>query len=358
MSRKKKTKRPKAKASQYVPKKSSLHHSLYQAARRFIEYQPWDFLDGEDAFAVRVPGEPHPLAVCILGAAGEEFGFSIIRGPSSAGQLLSINRGEDIDPSGLDMMSMSIDSYKRIPDELRRFYKRAGVKPSASVEVPLFFIKPPYQVVREPKTEEVEMMLYVINGAIDAIGRGVLTKGGTIKTGGLLTLNLSGDPLSPVIEIEGVDTLPKIEEQAAPSLLVDVENLKQLPALDETWIITCRRMPIRIKNVADEMRVVIVMDEATELIRDVKLVQGAQALVQASHHLVELMFGKKNGGASPGKPKPGRPRSVVFTEENFHTIMEAVLLGACVECELAEDIPLPMQEAVDGLVEHLGRGSK
>ena len=295
------------------------------------------------------------MAVCVLGAAGEEFGLTVVRGLSAAGDLLGINKGIQVDSSKLDLMSLSIGKYKRIPDELRRFYKRAGVRPSPGAEVPLFFVKPPYQVAREPNIEEVELLLYLVNCIPKAVDRGILRERETILPGGLLTLKLSGDPNSPEIAIEGDSTEPTEEERTTPALLVDRPALKRLIMLDEAWIVTCQKMPIRIKDIADEIRVLLLINDQTGMILDAQTVKGVEAIIQSARHLVDLMLGKTKGSAFSGKHTTGRPRKIVFTDPELYEVLGAVLHDVGIEGELVHEIPPMMQEALEGLVEHMGR---
>jgi class 3 adenylate cyclase len=355
MSSKNKKPRIKPKPSQRKPRISASHRALYNAGIRYFEAEPWRYLASEDTFALEVPGEPYPLAILILGAAGQEFGISAVRGPSAAGLVQAMNRGEVVDRSLLDVVSLSLDKYRQLSGEFRMFYKRAGVRPSSGAHVPLFFVKRNYQVARAPNGDEVEILTYVINGTLEAMARGMLRHGETITPSGLVTLELSGDPCSPKIERKGEYTTQTIEEKPTPTLLVDHLALRQLPALDETWIVACRTMPIRIRGITDEIRIVLVVDEQTGMVLDAETVLGAESNIQAARHLVDLMLGKKKGAAFHSDSRMGRPRELRMIDSELYAILGTQLKGAGIACELLAHIPAEMREALDGLVEHMGR---
>ncbi len=357
MAKKKKKKRSQTKKPEPVAKRSELHRSLYDAGLRYFENEPWQFLEGEDIFAVRVPDESHPLALSVLGAAGEEYGLSVLRGPSATGQMELLATEGRLEPSEINMMSLSIDKYKRVPEELRAFYKRAGVKPSPAQQVPVFFVKEPYRVVREPKPEEVETLLYVINGVLTATERGVLREGETTTPDGLLTLNLSGDRHQPEVEVDGGLTVPRLERPPKPTLLADRQGLTRLPILSQTWIVACRFMPIRIAGMPDEIRALLVMDEQTGEILSAEIVHGVEASIQSARHLVDIMLGQKRGPAFQTRQRAGRPRGIIFVDAELYDILGDQLNKAGIACNLVSQTPRAMQEALDGLMEHLGEGN-
>jgi hypothetical protein len=354
MSKKKEKKRSVSKKPRGVFKESDLHHSLYFAGRRYFENTPWEKLGGQDTFAVRAPGESYPLAASVLGAGGEEYDLSVLRGSSAAGQFKMINTGARCDPSEMDLMYLGLEKYKKIPDELRRFYKRAGIRPEPSALVPMFFIKRPYQVAREPNREEVETLLYLINGVMTAIESGLLREGETITPEGLITLNLSGDPQSPKTEVSGDYTDSKLEKLPTPTLLINRNELKRLPVLNETWVIACRSMPMRVQGIADEMRALITMDERSGMVLDSEIVQGVEAIIQSACHLIDVMLGKKIGAAFKGKKRTGRPRSIIFVDSELYKILGDQLTEVGISCDFVTQIPPMMQEVLDGLTEFLG----
>lgn len=349
MSKKKEKKRSVLRKPQGVFKKSDLHHSLYLAGLRYFDNAPWDRLGGEDSFAVRVPGESYPLAVSVLGAAGEEYGLSMLRGPSATGQIEVINTGAKCDPSKMDLMLLSLEKYKKIPDELRRFYKRAGIRPEPGAMVPMFFVKRPYEIAREPNLEEVEALLYLINGVITAIERGLLREGETITPKGLLTLKLSGNPLSPETDVADNCTESKFEELAPPTLLIDRKELKRLPVLNETWVVACRTMPMSVQGIADEIRVLITVDERSGMVLDTEIVHGVEAIIQSARHLVDVILGKKVGAAFNGKKRTGRPRGIVFVDSELYEILGGQLSEAGITSDFTPQTPPMMQEALDSL---------
>ncbi len=338
-------------------KTSALHKSLYHAALRYYDEKPWNWIEGEDFFAVRVPGESDPLAVSVLGAAGQEYGLSIMRGPSAVSSMTTINLGGMPDRSTLDVMSLSMEPYKTIPAELRMFYKRAGIKPRAESRVPLFFVKTPYQIVREPRVEEVETWLTVINGVLQAIKDGILRADGTFTAKGVLTLRLSGDPESPHIETEGKPTAPSLEAPPpTPTLLIDRQSLIETPTLDEWWIVACRVMPIRIHGMPDEMRALFVMDERSGFLLKAEIVQGVEAFIRSAQKLVDLMIGKAEGVAPEVQNRKGRPQGVVFTDPGLYDLLEDHFEHVGIEKNLAIEMPPLMQEAIDSFKDHLQRG--
>jgi hypothetical protein len=356
MSKKKEKKRPALRKPQGVFKKSDLHYSLYLAGLKYFDNAPWDRLGGEDSFAVRVPGEPHPLAVCVLGAAGEEYGLSVLRGPSAAGQMEVMRTGAIRDPSKMDFMLVSLEKYKKIPDEIRRFYKRAGIRPEPSAFIPMFIVKRPYQVAREPNLEEVETLLYLINGVVTAVEQGFLREGETITPKGLLTLNLSGNPLSPNTNVADDYTEPKLEKLASPTLLINRKELEHLPILNETWVVACRAMPMRVQGITDEMWGLITMDERSGMVLDTEIVQGVEATVQSARHLVDVMLGKKVGAAFKGNKRTGRPRGIVFIDSELYEILGGQLSEAGITCDFVSQTPQMMQEVLDSLTGFLMQG--
>jgi len=217
----------------------------------------------------------------------------------------------------------------------------------------MFFIKRPYQVVREPNREEVETLLYLINGVMTAIEIGLLREGETITPDGLITLNLSGDPQSPKAEVSGDYTDSKFEKLPTPTVLINRNELKRLPVLNERWVVACRKMPMRVQGIADEMRALITIDERSGFVLDTEIVQGVEAIIQSAHHLLDVMLGKKVGAAFKGKKRKGRPRGIVFIDSELYEAFGDQLIEVGIACDLVSRTPPMMQEVLDGLSNYL-----
>lgn len=64
-----------------------------QAAGEFHQRRLWKRFSNFDCFAVKTPDLDEPALASVLGAAGEQYGLSLFRGPQAAASLAALAAG-------------------------------------------------------------------------------------------------------------------------------------------------------------------------------------------------------------------------------------------------------------------------
>jgi hypothetical protein len=319
---------------------------LVAAATEFHSRRLWTRCGNDECFAVAVPEEEHPMFASIMGQAGEEFGIMLFRGAEARENLLSML---DSHPAEVEMpdttafMGFSMSRLAETPPFARSLLRKARAPCRRECVVPFFVAKDPGRRARGLKRDEVQKCLYVLKGILRAHEDGMLRPTPLRDDAAVLTLTIRGDPLDPTVSSD----LQRYES-AAPSNIVPLpdvpRDLADLPRLQERWLIGFPSVPIHIQEDDRSVRLVMIVDEATELMLSAELVQGG------APDALEVLY-KTLRGQGPLEKK-GLPGEILIAQRELFAVLRPVLDALGIACFHEPGMPL-LEEITAGFLERL-----
>lgn len=321
------------------------YRKLIDAAYSFQQLRLWQQYDNEDGFAVNVPGEKHPLFGVILGAGGEEYGLSFMRGDRAFDWLLATLRGdggfdriEEIGSIGFSMTPLA-----QLPPDIQKQFGRT--RPGTAI--PLFLAKAPHKRTRMINAEETNWMLHVLNGLLKAHQDGVLTPKSVLRCPDVLTLTITGEPVSPDVQAtwETYDERPP----ARPNIDITLpEDIKSLPVLPCRWLIGFPALPVAVEGDDRTVRAVVIADAASRMIIGISLLTGDK-LVNGCNHVIETF-------ESNLTRTKGIPREIAFSSQRLFDFLSPAFEPLGVRCLYQPEIPM-LDEIVADLQTRLMPGA-
>ncbi|NLF31738.1 MAG: DUF2384 domain-containing protein [Planctomycetes bacterium] len=325
----------------------SLLSEVIRAARAFDARELWDRFENTHCIAIRSDGVEHPLVASVMGAGGEQFGLMLLRGPYAAAcfaALIESEAPDDDATDAMDMLSFSMDPFEDLSDDLKRFYRRAGIHPEAIEEVPFLLSKPTNRLARNPDDDELRLLLRVLNGLVAADCQGLLEPTELDDPGGVCTLALTGEGPAPRVAVTR-EPLP-IEPPPAPSpFIASGINLAGLPRRGQTWLVGMPPLPGGVKDDDRSMRLLLVVDEDSTMIRQ------ARSLFADDLHGAIDAINAAFGGGTPGAV-PGVPARMVFSSRRLYDAVAPALRAQGVQCEFSPSADI-LQEIHEDAMEFL-----
>ena len=311
-----------------------LMRDVLHAAADFNGRRLWERFSNFDCFAVSIPAQNESMLGVVLGDAGEQFGLSLFRGEDAAARLASLldpdGPGDDV-AEDMDMLGFSMEAFGDLMPETQAFIREAGLHPRYTEQVPSFLAKRPGRHPRLPDQAELTLLRMVLRGAVEADKRKLLLPTRLDDRGGICALVLSGDPAAPQVSVQR-DRLQPLEARQAVPVPFAAHDLAGLPHLDATWLVGLPVLPGGIQGDDRSLQLLLVADDASELILQAKPVFACE-LHEAASALASVFRGE---GPSACK---GLPRKIVFASQNLHGTMAPVLEQAEVTCLYMPVIP-------------------
>jgi len=307
----------------------STHQALIDAANSFQRLGLWEQYANEDGFAVNVSGEKPPLFGVILGAAGEEYGLSFMRGDRAFNWLLATLRG-DGGPDRIEeigSIGFSMTPLGQLPPDIRKQFGRT--RPSA--EVPLFLAKHPHKRTRMINARETRLMLRVLNGLLKAHQNGMLTPKSVLHHRDVLTLTITGDAANPEVQATWV----AYAEPPPPRPNIEIvlpDHIKSLPVLPCRWLIGCPALPVAIEGDDRTVRAIIIANAASGVIVGISLMTGDK-MTEGCNHVIDTFESNFTG-------MKGIPREVVFSSRGLFDILLPAFEPLGVHCVYEASIPM------------------
>ena len=313
---------------------SRLYRETLAAAEAFLARKLWLEFANDDGFAVVVPGEEHPMFASVMGQAGQEYGLVLFRGPEALACLMDML---DRDPEDRDLsdntafLSFSMGRYDETPPLGRSFLAKARFVGRGSSIVPCFMVMDAGRQPRAPNRGEVEKLLYALKGILKADEAGILARAPLRPGRETLTLIISGDPLDPEVSREvrlysAVGSSPDAAPADAPG---DLSGLPRLPA---RWLVGCPLLPISIANDDRTVRMLLVMDEGSELVVTGEPVQGG--VPEAAERVYDVFRGRN------ALKTRGVPEEVLVAHRELFNALWPILDSLGVRCQYQPAIPL------------------
>lgn len=331
--------------------------AAYQVAMQLLEREPWLELGNEDYLVFRVDGVPDDHVAVVLGAAGEEFGVMIARGPRAEAQVNQLLNGDDPQGSlieGFDLLSLYVDRADLLTREHRVEPKHAGIRAKGPRHVPFFMAKRPYYAGGRVGDADRRTLHSLLQAILVAQERGWFfpgyeprprfrVSGDPMITPGdpgalTLELDMAGDPATH----EAQETIAP-EEPPAPAWTADPEDLAGLRIREETWQVLMVVLPGRVQGSPELLRALLVFEPASELVLDTHVVSGPRGATLAADRLLETA----RGGGMPGRR--GLPEVIEVFDPELRSLVAPVLEPAGVDCRPGTRL----SPALDGLVSEL-----
>jgi hypothetical protein len=322
---------------------------FYDTAMEFLRAEPWQRWDSDEHFAVSMPGEEHPWFVSVLGCYGVERGVGLYRGPDAYEHMLILeDRGLDDElRSEVDMVSCSFEPYGTIPKKVRVAVDQSGARPAARDQAPLCFAKQPFKQGRACTLREHEQLALLMRAFLRALEEGLIVR--SMKPRPLLRVDGDGNEFSVSVS----PFVPPHERPAPPVeppvTLVDREKLRGLQLLPETWHVGMPHAPLAVHGMDDEIRTLIVVDEASRFVLSAHVVHG-----EHSARMAALALAKVFGGAS-FSGRPGLPRTLTVCDRRLFAEVESMVAPLGVSCILVDRPHPALAEAIDGLSDSLAK---
>ena len=333
-------------------KRENTHRETYRSAMTFYGLAPWTIFENEDVFAVRLPDEPHPVVVSIMGAGGQERGFLALRGPRAREQMsiLALAEPGPDATDELDMLSVTFERLRDVPAELRRWFKRAKIRVKSSAIVPVLLAKRPGRRLRELDRDELDKVRLLLSGIVYSLMDGEMSVSAVRGARGLITLEMDGAPPFPDVRVVETGELPASEPPLPLQFLVDRTRLAALPRIEQAWLVGCPVTPVSIANTDETVRTLVVIDAETGWVIDVTPVTGPKWRYTASSRFFEVMV----SGGTTGKG--GRPREVFVANETLADSVCPELRALEISCWHEPDVEEPVREVLDSFLEYLDGG--
>ena len=324
---------------------SRLCRETLAAAEAFHARKLWLQYDGNECFAVVVPGEEYPLFASIMGQAGEEFGLTLFRGPNACWDLSDLLVRDPQDVGRLDeaaIIGFSMGPFAEAPPFGRSFLAKARFAGSRSSIVPCFLAKDAGREPRKLTSEEVRTCLYVLRGVLKAVDAGMLEPGPLRPGQETLTLVIGGDPLDPEVSCE-LRRFSRAPGSTRARLAVPAGDLSSLPRLPSRWLLGFPVLPVSIEGDDRTVRVVLIADGDSELMVEAKPIQGGVA--EAVEVVCEAFRGHN------ALEVKGLPREVAVANRELFNALCPMLDSLGVPCRYEPGIRL-----LDGILEHFVGG--
>lgn len=327
---------------------SRLYRATLGAAEAFVARKLWLEYANDECFAVVVPGEEHPMFVAIMGQGGEEFGLVLFRGPSACGNVMDTLDRDPRDMDGADataFVGFSTGRFDEAPPFGRRFLAKARFAGRGSSIVPCFLAKDAGRQPRALVRSEVETLLYALKGILKAKDMGLVEPEPLRPSEGALTLVIAGDPLDPEVSCERrrYGSVSAATGGALPEMPAGLSDLPRIPG---RWLIGWPTLPVTIEDDDRTVRMVMVVDEDSELI----LVGHAthSGLPEAVGVVHEAFLGRNALEAE------GIPREILVANRELFNALWPGLDSLGVRCEYEPAVPL-LDEIFQSLLDTFAR---
>lgn len=323
-------------------------NEFIQAYWEFQNRRLWKRFDNSHCLAVEVAGEEEPLLASVLGAADEEYGLMLLRGPEAVDQMRSFQSFDDQDDSleEADMLSISLEAFVDLSPDIQAFYRQAGIHPRYDEEVPLVLIKPPCRKPRLPDDDELILLLSVLESIVEADRRKRLIPAELDDGEGICVVTPAGMKGAEIsVHRERLPRRPPPAKEI--DFFLSPRDLDGLGLIEETWLVGTPIVPFGIKGEDRTMRFLLVVEENSGMVLEGRPF-FADRMKEAISMLAEAFHGTRLSG-----DRKGIPRRIVFSSRKLHDAALPALLKVGVQCEHLPSIPV-LQEIVDNLIDSFG----
>jgi len=280
---------------------------VLEAAGDFNSLKLWRRFSNSDCFGVKITGPAcpdasrgdEPMLGAVLGNAGEEYGLSLFRGPGAVGSFTALLASDGLVDDVLedmDMLGFTMQAFgELLPDDQAQL-REAGLHPRYDEQVPYFLAKPPGRRPRPLGKSEMQVLHLVLRGVVEADKKKLLRPGRLEYEDGICVLTISGEAAAPHVAVAR-EQWPEQKSPKTIPLLPESLEFRGLPRLGATWLVGMPTVPAGIEGDERTMRMVLVVDEASEFVLEGKPVLGGD--LREAMKIVAATF--RGGGLGGGK---------------------------------------------------------
>jgi hypothetical protein len=332
--------------SESAMERKDLIRDVLQAAGQFNDRQLWKRFTNSDCIGVRIPAENDTLLAVVMGEGGQEYGLTLFRGSGGTAYVAALIAPEDPGDDALpdaDLLGFSMDRFDHLPAEGQELLREAGKHPRHDESVPSLIAKPPGRRPRLPQDSELELLLRVLRGFMEADQRQLLKPARLDDECGICILTLGGPPEAPEVS---VTRAPWPRPEVSYHFPTEAADLRALPQLEATWLAGWLPMPAGVEGDDREPRLLLVAEDG-----DPKGDEGGrvlQALVvmpdqfdQAIQGMVDIFRGR-----GPHREE-GLPREIRFSSRMLCSAMTGILSPLGINCVYQPHLPVLHAYAAD-----------
>lgn len=321
-----------------------IERDFLEAAAQFQELRPWESFAREEIFYLQVPTERQPLVASIMGDYEEEYGLALLRGEDAYQVCSEFMKGaleaDDFADHG-NHLTVAYQLWEDIPNEYRKLHARAGLEFKRGELAPMACVSKPHCVTEPAHQHDLVSLTWALRGALEALKLEEFDPSAVDEERAeVLELRVNGPQDEPFVQ---VDWIPKPGVSFdPPPLLMLPGDLRELPRLDERWLIT--RVPLH-GSIEGDVRIASTLLVCIEdgPIRGFRMMMGSDL-----QPLGEL-FASASRASEPGAISRGLPREVLFNQPRPHDALAPALAALNVPTKLE-----PLSPAFDELLDELG----
>ncbi len=330
--------------------RQGITRKVVAAANEVHSRRLWTRFTNFDCFAIKAPGLTEPALAAVMGAAGEQYGLSLFRGPQAAASLAAVLEPEGLGDDGLDEMdvlSFNVDPFGSLLPDAQDFLRDAGLHPRYDEQVPSFMVKPPGREPRIPDDSELALLTLILRGIVEVDQKKLLQPGRLGGREGICVLTISGDPDEPQVSVtrEKWESPPRPQVGAVP---FDSSDLRGLPLFKETWMVGTPPLPPGFLEGDRAAQLLLVADKRSRYVFTARPVVVGD-LEEAIHAITGVFRHGPDG-------RRGLPRQVIFSNRKLYEAMATTLESVGVKCTFTSAIP-ELQEIADDFLDHLAATS-
>lgn len=301
-----------------------LARALVDAAFELHRRRLWLEVPADTPIHVRVPDEPHPLLVTVMGHLGRDYGIFVVRGEHAPSDFRRyIDSESPVAIHALDLLCVTMDALAKIPTAMRGVLQNAGIQARREAFVPAFYSKPAHaEQGRGMNRVEQRIMLAVIRGLL------------LVHRAGELHVDELDQRYARILEItvegQGHELTARTNRIRAPKATAKSPRLEipeGLPRLNERWVAGTVFDKDALPAELDIERVVVVIRERSRRVL-------AHCFGAATEPLgIPATIAALIRGEHPPQPA-GVPSEVIFADESVHAAVAPLLAGLGVRCSV------------------------
>jgi len=310
---------------------------LLKTVDQFNDRKLWKRFSGVDCVGVRLPDRNESLLAVVMGGGGQECGVSLFRGPDAGATVRDLfdpaGSGDDAVPDA-DLLGFSMEPFGQIPLDGQEMLRQAGMHPRHDQPAPQFMVKPPGHQPRMPGDAELELLLRVLRGMVEADQKKLLKPATLDDECGICILTVDGAPDALQVALTRAPWPRPAESYRFPVASGKSAELRGLPRIAGTWLAGLLASPTGVEGDERMPRLLLVAeDETGERILQATLVMPDE-FDQAIGGMVNIFRGR---GANS---EEGMPAEILFSSRKLCSAMQRIVGGEGVVCRYEPDLPV------------------
>jgi hypothetical protein len=339
--------------------RTDLIRNVLRAAGEFHALRLWKQFDNRHCFGVRLPAPGGAWLGVVMGRGGQEYGLSLYGGPAAADCIVALSAPEgpgDDCLADTDMLGFSMERFDRLPSSGRALFGAVERYPRQDEIAPSFVAKPAGRQPRLPQDSELEHLLWILGGVVEAARRRLLKPARLDDVCGISILTLGGSPENPAVKLTREPWPRPALEIPSADYSAESAPLRGLPQLATTWLAGLLPLPVGVADDDREPLLLLVAEDgagapgageadAGDRGEGGRVLQAQPVMPdqfgQAIQGMVAIFRGR-----GPLHEK-GLPREIHFSSRKLCSAMTGILAPLGVGCHYQPDLPQLRQVGED-----------